>query len=185
MLWGRRSASRRNVGEERKGVVNTPLQEVVRRKLVEGRQNTWFKNGERVFGRGSPITYRLLQFSSLPFHYTGIVLVDSGTWKSQKIIEILNRQDEHVWSGVVTFRAARAVQPNTVSLLHEFLEAAIAGQPFLFLDSDLGFWSEKWPDWQLTYRSTSTIEQHVAEGMVTRRGNPVCYITVEGSATQP
>ena len=165
--------------------MNSPLLRLVRERIIEGRQNTWFRTGQRVFGRGSSVTYRLLSHPSLPFRYTGIFLVDSGTWRSQKIIEVLTREDEHIWAGVVTFRTARAVQSNTLTLLHQFLERAYQSQERLFLDADLGFWDPQWPDWLLTYRSTATIEQHTAEGMVTRKGNPVCYISVEGSATQP
>lgn len=162
--------------------MNTPQQEAIRRKLIEGRQNTWFRNGERVFGKGSSAPYRLLQFPSTPFRYTGIVLLDSGTWKTQKIIEILTKQDLHVWSGVVTFRTTRYVQPVTLEQMKAFLEVAFRAQPRLFLDLDIGYWDEETPEWLLTYRSTATLEQHTAEGVVTRRGNPICYITVEGSA---
>ena len=165
--------------------MNTPQQEAIRRKLIEGRQNTWFKEGQRIYGRESSAPYRLLQFPSTSFRYTGIFLVDSGTWKTQKIIEILTKEDVHLWSGVVTFRAVRYIQPTTLELMKSFLEVAFQSQTSLFLDSDIGFWDKEWPEWLLTYRSTSTIEQYTAEGLVTKRGNPVCYITVEGSAIQP
>lgn len=162
--------------------MNTPQQEAIRRKLVEARQNIWFQNGERIFGKGSGVTYRLLQFPSNPFRYSAIVLLDSGTWKTQKIIEILTKEDIHVWSGVITFRTPNYIQPATLESLKLFLSVAFVSQPRLFLDLDLGFWDEKWPEWLLSYRSTATIEQHTAEGIVAKKGNPVCYISVEGSA---
>lgn len=166
-------------------LVNTPQQEVIRRKLVEARQNTWFREGQRIYGFGSPITYRLLQFPSTSFRYTGIILLDSGTWRTQKIIEVLTKEDIHLWAGVVSFRAPHYIQAKTLETMRVFLESAFRAQPRLFLDIDTGFWNEEMPEWLLTYRSTSFIEQHTAEGMITRKGNPVCYITVEGSAIQP
>jgi len=162
--------------------VNTAQQEVIRKKLIEARKNIWFKNGERIFGKGSSAPYRLLQFPSTPFRYSAIVLTDSGTWKTQKIIEILTKEDTHIWSGVVTFRVPYSVRSTTLETLKEFLSTAFFSQERLFLDLDLGFWSEDYPEWMLTYRSSSVIEQHTAEGMVTKKGYAVCYITVEGSA---
>ncbi len=162
--------------------MNTPQQEAIRRKLIEARQNTWFRDGERVYGKGSPITYRLLQFPSAVFRYTGIVFLDSGTWRTQKIVEILTRQDINVWVGSVTFKSVDHIQPQTLEQMKVFLETAFRSEERLFLDHDIGFWDENAPDWMLNYRSTAFIDLHVAEGTITRRGNPICRITVEGSA---
>ncbi len=171
--------------------MKTPLLYVIREKIIEGRQRTWSQKGELLLDKGSFLPFRLLQHSSTPFRYIALRLVDSGTWRSQKIHEFLLRADEVLWSGVVSTRFARYGLRKIHEDARQFLELAFASNTDLVLDFEARFNHNKWPDWLFTYdvdplRSFGLrIEQYVGRGAVLYKGTKVCYITSEGSITQP
>lgn len=168
--------------------MKVPLLYVIREQIIEGRQKTWTQKGEF---NGSFPPFRLLQHPSTPFRYTALRLVDSGTWRSQKIHEFLVRADEALWSGVVSLRILEHSSRAAEEQIRRFLELAFKVHSDLLLDFEAKFWHQDWPDWLLTYdvdpwRSFGTrIEQYVGKGVVWRSGVRVCDITSEGSITQP
>lgn len=168
-----------------------PLLYVIREKIIEGRQRTWSQKGELLLGNGSFLPFRLLQHPSTPFRYTALRLIDSGTWRSQKIHEFLTRNDEAFWSGVVSFQIPRYRNAQLLEKIRQFIELANQKKPELFLDFEFKFWDRNWTDWLLTYdvdplRSLGTrIEQYVGKGVIWYKGQRACRITTEGSTTQP
>lgn len=171
--------------------MKSPLLHVVREKIVEGRQKTWPQRGELLVGNGSFLPFRLLQHPSAPFRYTALRLVDSGTWRSQKIHEFLTRHDEVLWSGVVSLRMPRRILRQTAEKVREFVDLATASRPDLLFDFEARYWHRDWPDWLLTYDVDplrvfgSRLEQYVGRGFIWHQGSQVCSITAEGSITQP